>query len=447
VTPFLGFAGARGSSCPHRSQLWRTEDGGATWTPLAGTCGPDYVDIALVTRRLLVTAQTYGYDLPGNVIRRSRDGGATWQTLHEDGRRGWKSLERVSFSDASHGWAVSHEIGQGFCTDAVHVTSDGGRTWRSRAFPDRPSAFVGRFAWAGEENSGVVWRTNDYGTTWYPSIRPRHVFGRLRYATRSGVVLDTDVGTVRVGPRLPVRARHSAGDREAARKLGRVAYLALDRNLDGVPMVTPDHGRTWKRLRSPLPADVVGDVAFVDPRHGLLAGGDAADGAALPGYATHDGGQTWTRIHVPRGVQRGAALALAPGIIFLPNGLDPPGYSLAYLSGDEGRHWRSVKLMGGIAWTWHGAAGGASIWIVCNEEEYPQRTVILTSPGRGRGWTELRTQRYLDSVVPVTAREAWATSDAALWHTTDGARTWGRVWLRVPPGLPAYGYVPTGYRC
>jgi len=447
ATPSLGFAGARGFPCHHRSQLWRTEDGGATWSPLAGTCGPDYVDIDTVTERLLVTAQTYGYESPGNIIRRSRDGGASWRTVHRDGRSGWKSLERVAFSDANHGWAVSHESGQGFCTDSVHVTRDGGRTWRAKLFPVRPSAFVGRFAWAGEVTGGVVWRTNDYGTRWYPSVRPRHLFERLRYATPAEVVLDTDIGTVRVGRHLVVRARRNVGEREPARKLGRVAYLALDRNLEGVPMITRDRGRTWARLESPLPAGDVGDVAFVDPRHGLLAAGDALDGGALPAYATHNGGRTWNRIRVPRGVQPGASTVLAPGIVMLPNGLDPPGYSLAYLSSDEGRHWRSTKLVGGIAWTCQGAGGGASIWIVCTEEESPRRTTVLVSADRGRHWTELRTRRYLDSIAPITAREAWATSGSGLWRTADAGRTWRQVWLRVPTRLPAFVYAPVGYRC
>jgi photosystem II stability/assembly factor-like uncharacterized protein len=447
VTPSLGFAGARGVSCPHRSQLWRTEDGGATWLALAGTCGPDYVDIDPVTTDLVVTAQTYGYDLPGNVIRRSRDGGATWQMLHRDGRHGWKSLERVDFSDANHGWAVSHESGQGFCTDAVHVTRDGGRTWRSRTFPIRPSAFVGSSAWAGEENDGVVWRTNDYGATWHPSVRPGHVWPRLRYATPSQVVLDTNIGTFRVGGHFAIRSRRSVDDREAARRLGRVAYMALDRDLDGVPMITSNRGRAWKRLRSPLPTGFVGDVAFADSRHGLVAGGDALDGGALPVYATDDGGRTWKRLRVPRGAQRGAAAVLAPGIVFLPSGLDPPGYSVAYLSADEGRHWRSIRLVGGTAWSCSAAARGASPWIVCNGEEAPQRTILLVSPDGGRHWSELRTKRHLDSFAPVTAREAWATSGAGLWHTTDSARTWRRVWLRVPTDLRSFVQVPAGYRC
>src|SRR5205085_12591824 len=137
---------------------------------------------------LLVTAQAYGYERgPSNLVRLSEDGGNTWRILHADGRRRWLGLSRVSFADARHGWAVSHEAGQGFCSDALHVTSDGGRTWQSRSFPDSPSAFAGsRFAWAGEETAGTIWRTSDSGRTWRPSVRPEQGEARsLHYTSRN----------------------------------------------------------------------------------------------------------------------------------------------------------------------------------------------------------------------------------------------------------------------
>src|SRR5439155_9066956 len=83
ATALLGYAGASGSSCPTLSQLWRTADGGTTWSPVPGTCGPDYVDIDVVRPGLLVTAQTYGYEAgPSNLVRLSEDGGSTWRILH-----------------------------------------------------------------------------------------------------------------------------------------------------------------------------------------------------------------------------------------------------------------------------------------------------------------------------------------------------------------------------
>ena len=446
ATPLLGYAGATGSSCTKLSQLWRTSDGGTTWTPLPGTCGPGYVDIDVVNSNLLVTAQTTGYEEErSNVIRRSEDGGDTWETLHE-GR--WLSLARVAFSDAGHGWAVSHECDQGFGFDALHVTT--GRTWRSRSFPALPSAFAGsRFAWAGTETDGVVWRTSDSGRTWRPTVSQEHVdTGSLRYATRRVLAVDTVVGTVRVDPRSQIaRPRPRVPEKEAARARGEIAYLEPGHDLDGRPLITPDGGRTWRRLRPPRRLPTFGDIAFTDPRHGLLAGGDIADGGMLPVYGTHDNGRSWRRVRVPARVQRGAQVALAPGAIFIPNGIDPPRHTIAFLSADEGAHWRTTPLPASDWWQCHGSATGPSIWISCASDGSPGRTVLLVSPDRGESWSKVRASRQLDSLIPVAPREAWATSGGTLWHTTDGARSWKQVWLRVPSTSRGYATEPRGYFC
>jgi photosystem II stability/assembly factor-like uncharacterized protein len=448
ATPLLGYAGATGSSCPKLSQLWRTNDGGATWTPLPGTCGPDYVDIDTVNSSLLLTAQTLDWEEGRyNVIRRSEDGGDSWQTLHE-GR--WLSLARVAFSDARHGWAVSHECAQGFGFDALHVTTDGGRTWQSRTAPLLPSAFSGsRFAWAGNETDGVVWRTTDSGRTWRPSVSPEHIgAGPLRYATRRQLALDTVVGTVRVELRKRVALpRPKVSEREAARALGKTAYLAANQNLEGRPLITTDGGRSWRALRSPRRLRMFGDVAFTDPRHGLLASGDIADGGMLPVYATRDAGRSWRRLHVPQRVQHGAQAALAPGAVFIPNGIDPPRYSLAFLSSDDGAHWQTTRLPASSWWQCHGAGAAPAIWISCAGDVSPGSTVLLISPDRGKSWTEVRARRRLDSVIPVAAQEAWATSGGTLWHTVDAGHTWRQVWLRVPSDVRGYFIPPRGYFC
>jgi len=58
ATPAVGFAGARGRECPRVFQLWRTDDGGGTWRPVPGTCGPPLSDLNVVSEQLLFAAQT-----------------------------------------------------------------------------------------------------------------------------------------------------------------------------------------------------------------------------------------------------------------------------------------------------------------------------------------------------------------------------------------------------
>lgn len=81
ATPDLGFAVARGETCP--PELWRTTDGGETWSPVSGMSGPPVTDFDVVSKRLLLVAQAN--DLfsvrPQSVVRRSADGGHSWRTV------------------------------------------------------------------------------------------------------------------------------------------------------------------------------------------------------------------------------------------------------------------------------------------------------------------------------------------------------------------------------
>ncbi len=166
--------------------VWRTSDGGATWSvePLG----------AGALRALAVSGQSAWTDLlvcpadaaPGNPsctgsIERSDDGGATWAAV------GHANLTSLSFGDATHGFGVgplplpaSGDTVGGMNT-AVYATSDGGATWTPLQ-DDRPCAtfdpvsvsFVSAtHGWVGCSSvigagSGLkaVMETTDGGRTW-----------------------------------------------------------------------------------------------------------------------------------------------------------------------------------------------------------------------------------------------------------------------------------------
>jgi photosystem II stability/assembly factor-like uncharacterized protein len=93
----------------------------------------------------------------------------------------------------------------------------------------------------------------------------------------------------------------------------------------------------------------MGDIAFTDAAHGLLASGRASGGetsaffdrgGTVPVFATRDAGATWKQLRVPPGVERSTPVTLGPGIVVIN---DPP---LLYLSTDEGQHWARISIRG-----------------------------------------------------------------------------------------------------
>lgn len=450
ATPLLGFAGASGSACPKLSQLWRTTDGGTTWEPLAGTCGPFYVDIDTPSPSLVFTAQGYcreESDTRRNVIRRSVDGGESWQVALDDRKGRWAKLAQVTFSDRNHGWAASSESDQGFVWNAVHVTSDGGRTWHARPFPALPTAFTGsRYAWAGDQRAGYLWRTTDGARTWHVSARPSQTGAyELAFGTRRSLAVSTGVGVAmsRDGGRAWT-LRPRVLRREAARASGALAYLDVDTDRYGLDTyrayLSRDHGHAWRRLHPPrLIRYGIGDISFADAAHGLLASGQG-DFGRVPVYSTDDGGETWRRVRVPRRVVRDSEANLGPGLLVIPNALDPPRVNLGALSVDGGAHWLTFPLRADF-WDCDGARPSPrTIWISCAQSVTKGSSILLISRDDGISWRKLLAPAQLDEHLAVVGNdEAWGIgspygrSPGTVWHTVDGGRTWREVWVRIPP--------------
>lgn len=98
-----------------RSRLFRSDDGGRSWRPVAAP-PLGFGTLSVVDRR---TAFLYGE--AGTL--RTLDGGTTW------GRLGRHSIYGAGFLDALHGYATRGD-------DRLVATSDGGKTWQPVALPD-----------------------------------------------------------------------------------------------------------------------------------------------------------------------------------------------------------------------------------------------------------------------------------------------------------------------
>src|SRR5205823_551967 len=104
------FAVAVDRTC--RTRLWRSDDGGDTWTRLV-LCPRSYgfsaVDFLNARTGYVVGGNPYYLEEPpALVVRRTDDGGASWRTVFVDRRRPRdKPFVHLQFVDARHGWAAT----------------------------------------------------------------------------------------------------------------------------------------------------------------------------------------------------------------------------------------------------------------------------------------------------------------------------------------------------
>jgi photosystem II stability/assembly factor-like uncharacterized protein len=434
----VGYAAAKGPGCSGQL-LWKTTDAARSWSPLAGTCTGSYMSIDFLDERRGFAsagppADDYSYTKPQLVIRATTDGGASWDTRYVDQSQGvgldhhWPAPTHLHFLDERTGWAVSHEISQGFTFDDVHVTRDGGRHWQRRWFPrwGLPSAFApGGRAWATNH-----W-TTDWGRTWRMSVRPAQIGpSRLRVGTQSRLVVETNNGVIesRDGG-ATWSTRRPLSDRGAAAAMGLPVFIWTRSGVEGdsgVPVSS--NGR---RLQVPT-RFYTGAVAFQTEQRGLLASGEPTDGR-VPLYATHDGGRSWRALKLPKGVSAEAEARIGPGLAVIIAGF--PGL---LLTTDEGRHWSKLPLEDEY---WDCGAqrfGEGPYWLLCRLDFTLGRTVLLRSDD-GEHWRKTSSRVQPDpNLIAVGPDEAWTIGSKALWHTTDGGDSWRQVWPTLRPGARAH---------
>ncbi|MCB0039503.1 MAG: hypothetical protein KDE23_07470 [Caldilinea sp.] len=153
------------AGCPdYDEQIYRTTDGGQTWTPLLTETVPWRCESHL--SQVVFVDANHGWVVGRGLLLRTSDGGLSWTAVDTTA----SLYSFVDFIDAQRGWRVLRDM---MDYDSLQRTSDGGATWQKVLVT--PTFFVPGFkvvdffnaneGWvAGEE--GLVWYTKDGGVTW-----------------------------------------------------------------------------------------------------------------------------------------------------------------------------------------------------------------------------------------------------------------------------------------
>jgi photosystem II stability/assembly factor-like uncharacterized protein len=255
----------------------------------------------------------------------TEDGGATWRMRPVPGAEAL-DFRDVDALDARTAWVLS--IGPGEAS-RIYKTTDAGASWREQFRNADPKAFFDAMAFWDERNGVavsdsvdgrfVILLTGDGGERWSPA--PPH--GLPAALPGEGAFAASGTNVAVVGPRS--------------------AWFATGA---GRVLATRDRGKSWSVAATPLaagPSAGIFSVAFRDPRHGVVVGGDykketeAVDNAAF----TADGGLTWKAATGLSGFR--SVVAHRPGNARLWIALGPRG---ADVSRDDGRSWTALEAPG-----------------------------------------------------------------------------------------------------
>jgi photosystem II stability/assembly factor-like uncharacterized protein len=225
--------------------ILKTINGGITWTSQTSGTGNTLYQIAFIDN-----LKGFAVGDMGTVLQ-TTNGGTTWTNLSISAVSGIH-LCNVYFYNSMQGYIV----GAG---GLIIKTTDGGTTWTSLTSGTSQqingiaftSTSVGYFSAFG----GEVWKTIDGGTTWTSlTSGTTNPLGQIRFTSATDGFICGDLGTI---------------------------------------IKTNNAGVTWTTIPSGTTTDNLTGMAFIDPTHGFVMGGNSGSNIGSR-IETTNSGTTWT---------------------------------------------------------------------------------------------------------------------------------------------------------
>lgn len=292
---------------PTTLSLMYTEDGGMTWglwhidEISSGLICPGHgclseVDLEFSDPRngWLSANASLGMGTEAIYLYRTRDGGQSWTALvktwtGDSGGPGWVPtpiVHQLEFIDASTGWAAS---GWRYDTGTMLVTQDGGSSWEPMSL-NVPEAY----AEMGRDHYDPVFFSHDSGLLLVRFYRREGGEQLLGFYTTgnagetwslAATLEDPDLRAFYGGDNIPWSAIDEA-----------TWFVAVS---EARQYLTRDRGRTWEVFAAEgLVGFGLTEVQFVSEMEGWGLGKicERDLGCANSMFATHDGGHTWVPI-------------------------------------------------------------------------------------------------------------------------------------------------------
>jgi photosystem II stability/assembly factor-like uncharacterized protein len=197
--------------------------------------------------------------------------------------------EKLQFRDVqgvSDKIAYLMSIGSDTGNFRIYKTEDGGAHWYIQFKNETVNAFYDCFAfWT--PNRGITHSDSVNGV--FPDIR-----------TTDGATWQSIAGNM--PPALPGEASFSSSGTCITTQGHNNAWITTGGSTVSRILATRDGGNTWNAYDTPLVSNANAggfSVAFRDPWHGIVGGGDLTTNAAAQAATSSDGGQTWTLTNKP----------------------------------------------------------------------------------------------------------------------------------------------------
>jgi photosystem II stability/assembly factor-like uncharacterized protein len=287
-------------------KIFKTTDGGATWTKQLEQKGTFFRCITFADS-LTGFAGTVGTDYFPNVtdtipLYKTTDGGATWTPVQYSGPtvKGLCAIDIMREQFINHGeigfkthiyavgrvgtpafMLVSHDGGESF--KSVDLNSFGASLYDIKMFDKNEGIACSSSDSDVRKSHARILSTSDGGMTWqtvYESTRPFEISWKCFFPTR-----EIGYATVQhYNPDTTLTTQHI--------------------------IKTTDGGKSWKEITFANDyASRPFGIGFIDEKHGYV-------GTMNSGYETHDGGETWQKIALGRATNKIRILKTREGKVY-----------------------------------------------------------------------------------------------------------------------------------